>query len=219
MATDDIQIHLEFKKIPGLMALIRRIEHAGGDVKIPLKRWAVYMTAETIKTFDHAGRGSVKWKPLSRVALIMRAFRKRGSGRTNPKQAESGSTRATILQDSGQLKGNTRDRLMASSKNPGISIYNRTPYAEKHQQNKGPAFIKIPARTIRPVRAKALAFYVGSSRSGGGQLVFAKKVEQPARQHRIPRRPFLFVEPRDETRAVDILEQYERGVISKQGGI
>lgn len=96
--------------------------------------------------------------------------------RWTPSKKSGGKT----LVDTGILKNSINFRVSAR----GLVIGTNVKYGAIHQLGG-----TIPAHTVRPKRAKTLAFMVG------GRMVFASKVEIPAMT--LPARPFLAVQEGD----------------------
>ena len=189
-------LEYDLKGLKQIPILLKRIERAGGRVDVPLKKWGIYQIAQTAKTFQDEGRGKVKWPKLHEVTKIMRKYRKRGSGRTGQMKA---------LQDTGHLKRSIKQLTYKQGKTQVELVYTKVPYAKTHQEG---GKMKIPARTIVAKKAKALAFTIGSARSGGGHFIFAKKVEQPAREAIVPMRKFLFITDKDKRKALGLTKQH-----------
>lgn len=89
-------------------------------------------------------------------------------------------TSARILRDTGRLQNSISGRIEATSVVVGTNVV----YARVHQEG---ATIRMPE--LRPRRAKALRFVVGS------QVVFAQRVK--AHSVRIPARPYLLLQDSD----------------------
>ena len=191
---DDSIISVELKDLRRIPRILQHIERHGGRPEKPLKRFLVHMARETGRTFREGGRGPAEWKPLAKVTVAMRKYRKRGAKRTNPKR---------ILQDTGALMRSIRHELFTRRGGKAAVSYAKAPHAKTHQYG---GTIDIPRRVIRPKKAKALAFQIG------GRTVFAKKVVQPAKTKRVPRRQFLFYLPKDISRAKGLLFDHAREV-------
>jgi len=196
---------IDFREIRHIPAILEYIKKHGGNPEKPLKRFNVYMIGQTDKTFQHGGRGDVHWKPLAPITVIMRAYRKRGSGRTNPKRP---------LMDTGHLKNATESEVIHRGDSLASRIFNDVPYAKTHQFG---GTIDIPARTIRARKAKALHFFTKE-----GEEVFTKSVYQPAKTKKVPARPFLFFLDQDKDKAVELMlaharEVSERGAQERSG--
>jgi hypothetical protein len=67
--------------------------------------------------------------------------------------------------------------------------------------------MKIPAKTIRAKKAKALHFFTKS-----GEEVFCKSVLQPAHTVKVPKRPFLFFLEQDKDKAIELFFDHAREV-------
>jgi len=72
-------------------------------------------------------------------------------------------------------------------------------YARKLQEG---GTVRIPARTIKPKKAKALHFWIG------GTEIFVKSVQQPARTVTIPPRPFILFQEQDKDQIRNLIMQY-----------
>jgi len=182
----------EFQRIP---AILKYIEDHGGDARKPLKRFNVYMMGQVDKTFKNSGRGFVKWAPLAPLTVIMRAYRKRGSGRTGPRKP---------LMDTGNLKNSTETEVLQLGKSLGSRIFNDVPYGKTHQFG---GEMKIPEKTIKARKAAALHFF-----TKWGEQVFCKSVFQPAHTVKVPARPFLFFLEQDKDKAIELFLTHAREV-------
>jgi phage gpG-like protein len=194
-------IYIDTSGLKEIERFIREIERNGGNVKAPLGKWGAYQLQETGRTFDRGGRGPVKWPPLSEMTLALRKHRGRGK---NPKR---------MLQVSGHLKRSVQTATILHKSTQAQALFSRVPYAADHQHGTTKT---IAEQVIVPKKAKALAFFVkGSGRSGAYELVFAKKVVQPAREVKIPQRQFLFILPRDIQKAVTLFKEHAAAVAKK----
>lgn len=161
-------------------ALLKKAGNKAKDLKIPLKRCGILMLSSIDKNFRAEGRPK-KWAPLSPMTIAMR--RKEGKG-------------AKILQDTGHGKGSIVYKVVSNQK---VQIGTNLDYMRIHQTG---GSIKIPARTIRPVKAKALHWI------SDGKDVFAMIVHQKARTAKIPQRKFLLFQEDDKRNIVKIFTEY-----------
>ncbi len=149
------------------------------DFTVPLEKSKFIMLRSVDLNFQREGRPT-HWKPLSEMT---KKFRKKGAG-------------GKILQDTGALKGS----ITATPIKDGIKVGTAKQYAAILQLG---GSIPVPARTIIPIRAKALHFFVG------GKEIFTKEVNQKARTNRIPARPFILFQKSDKE---DILKVFGKHV-------
>jgi len=163
-------------------ALLKKAGDKAKDLKIPLKRAGILMLGSIDKNFREEGRPT-RWVPLSPMTIAMR--RKEGKG-------------AKILQDTGMGRGSIVYEVVSDQK---VQIGTRLDYMRKHQEG---ADIKIPARDIYPVKARALHWVD----PGTGEDVFAMHVHQKARTAKLPQRKFLLFQEEDETNIVKIFTEY-----------
>lgn len=192
---------MDLKEVKRIQRLVDDILHNGKNVEKPLEEFNAYMDGQTEQTFRKGGRGEVEWKPLAAVTVIMRAYRKRGGSRSGPKR---------ILQDTGALKRSIRSDVARYSKGMTTRLFSKSPYAPTHQFG---GTMKIPERIITPKPGKkALRFFVGAGRSGGMYEVFAKRVVQPERTVKVPKRPIIFFIEKDIKQAVELLSEHAQGV-------
>ena len=191
--TLDFDLH-GLKQIP---ALLRRIERHGGNTETPLKKWGIFMLSQTAKTFQKEGRADVDWEPLAEMTKIMRAYRKRGSGRTGPKKA---------LQDTAHLKRSVKTVTFSQRGQKAQAIFTRVPYAKTHQEG---GKITIPAHTIRAKKAKALQFTIG------GETFYRKSVHIPEKTYDVPARPFLFISRSDKAKALSLVRAHAKDTVKK----
>ena len=186
---------IDYRNLKDVPRILDYIKTHGKNPRKPLKQFNVYMIGQTDRTFKDGGRGDVHWKPLAPITLIMRAYRKRGRKRTDPKR---------ILQDSGIMKNATNEEVIQHGDSLASRIFNDVPYAKTHQFG---GSINIPARTIRPKKAGGVLHFVVN-----GEDVFTRKVFQPAKTKPVPARPFLFFLQKDRDRAVEILLDFCRDI-------
>ncbi len=176
--------------------LIEEIKRDGGNLKKPMKRFGVWMDGQVLKTFRDEGRGPVKWKPLAAVTMIFRKLRGRGA-------------RGKILQVSGALKRSVRDEVRQKSGDFVYRQFMKAPYAGTHQFG---GTMKIPARTIVPKKpGGVLVFEID------GKTIFARRVNQPARTAKVPKREMIFFLGSDITKATNILEQHAGEIAARKG--
>ena len=182
---------MDLKEVKRLPRLVEDIRRQGGKVETPLKRFNAYMDGQTEQTFRKGGRGEVEWKPLAAITVIMRAYGKGKGGRTNPKR---------ILQATGKLKRSIRSDVVKRSGGMAAHLFSKVPYGPTHQFG---GTIDIPQRVITPKNAKVLHFFTAS-----GQEVFTKRVVQPAKTKKVPKRPYLFFIEKDIKKAVELLSEH-----------
>lgn len=156
-----------------------RVSNTIKDFTVPLEKSKFIMLRSVDLNFQREGR-PIHWKPLSEMTKKFR--RKKGAG-------------AKILQDTGRLKRS----ISAIPIKDGIRVGTNVQYASVLQLG---GSIPIPARTIVPVKAKALHFFMG------GKEVFAKSVNQKARTHRIPPRPFILFQSQDKKDIVEVFGKH-----------
>ncbi len=166
-------------------ALLKKAGNRAKNLRIPLKRSGILMLASVDKNFRAEGRPT-KWAPLSPMTIAMR--KKKGRG-------------AKILQDTGLGKGSITYKVVS---NQMVQIGTNRDYMRKHQEG---ADIKIPARDIYPVKAKALHWI------SDGKDVFAMHVHQKERTARIPQRKFLLFQEEDKANIVKIFTEYLEEII------
>jgi phage gpG-like protein len=179
--TNGALISYEIKNDEKVKALLKKAGNKAKDLKVPLKRCGILMLRSVDKNFRAEGRPK-RWAPLSPMTIAMR--RKKGKG-------------AKILQDTGKGKGSIVYKVVSNQK---VQIGTGLDYMRIHQTG---GSIKIPARTIRPVKAKALHWI-----SSAGEDVFAMVVHQKARTARIPQRKFLLFQEDDKKNIVKIFTEY-----------
>ncbi|MBA7586740.1 hypothetical protein ES708_28745 [subsurface metagenome] len=179
--TDGALISYEIKNDEKVKALLKKAGNKAKDLKVPLKRCGILMLRSVDKNFRAEGRPK-RWAPLSPMTIAIR--RKKGKG-------------AKILQDTGKGKGSIVYKVVSNQK---VQIGTGLDYMRIHQTG---GSIKIPARTIRPVKAKALHWI-----SSAGEDVFAMVVHQKARTARIPQRKFLLFQEDDKKNIVKIFTEY-----------
>lgn len=189
---------VDLSQLKQLVPIIKAIEREGERIDKPLKIVAIYMDKQTQKAFDDGGRESDTWPKLSDYTLAMRRHAGRG---VDPKK---------ILQVTGTLRGSVKFELLDWKSNRSIHGYTRTPYADKLQHG---GTGHIDAVTIVPKNKKALSFFVDVGMMG--QRVFAKRVVIPARDTKIPPRPFLKFYNRDIEFAVDRLSDFRDDIVAK----
>lgn len=163
-----------------LKALFKRAGDKAKDLRVPLKRASILMLRSIDKNFRAEGRPR-KWAKLAPMTIAMR--RKKGKG-------------AKILQDTGGLKGSFDYKVVSKQQAKIGTMYK---FAKIHQKGKT---VRIPARDIYPVKAKALHFMIG------GKDIFVKHVHQKARSVKIPARPFLLFQEDDRRNIVKIFSEY-----------
>jgi phage virion morphogenesis protein len=184
--TNGALISYEIKNDDKVKALLKKAGNKAKDLRVPLKRCGILMLSSIDKNFRAEGRPK-RWAPLSPTTIAMR--RKKGRG-------------ARILQDTGMGKGSITYEVVSNQK---VQIGTRRDYMRIHQTGGN---IKIPARTIRPVKAKALHWI-----SNTGEDVFAMIVHQKARTAKIPQRKFLLFQEDDKKNIVRIFIEYLEEVI------
>lgn len=165
-----------------VVALLKKSKEKAKDLRIPLKRCGILMLRSIDKNFRAEGRPK-RWAPLSPMTIAMR--RKKGKG-------------AKILQDTGMGKGSIVYEVVSNQK---VQIGTRLDYMRKHQEG---ATIKIPARDIFPVKARALHWVDPNT----GEDVFAMHVHQKARTAKLPQRKFLLFQEDDKKNIVNIFTEY-----------
>lgn len=180
--TNGALISYEIKNDEKVKALLKKAGNKAKDLKIPLKRCGILMLRSIDKNFRAEGRPK-RWAPLSPMTIAMR--RKKGRG-------------AKILQDTGMGKGSIVYEVISNQK---VQIGTRRDYMRIHQEG---GSIKIPARDIYPVKAKAL-YWVDP---GTGEDVFAMHVHQDERMAKIPQRKFLLFQEDDKKNIVKIFTEY-----------
>ena len=185
---------VDLSQLDKLVPIIREIEREGERIDKPLKVVALYMDRQTQKAFDEGGRESDTWPALAEYTIAMR--RHRGK-RSEPKK---------ILQDKGILRGSVKFELMDWKSNRAIHGFTRTPYADKLQHG---GTGHIDAVTIVPKNKKALRFVIDD------KVIFAKRVHIPARDTKIPPRPFLKFYDRDVEFAVDRLTDFRDDIVER----
>jgi len=173
-------ISYEIKNDEKVKALLKKAGNKAKDLRIPLKRCGILMLSSIDKNFRAEGRPK-KWAPLSPMTIAMR--RKEGKG-------------AKILQDTGHGKGSIVYKVVSNQK---VQIGTNLGYMKIHQEG---GSIKIPARDIYPVKAKALHWV------SDGKDVFAMHVHQKARTAKIPQRKFLLFQKEDKTNIVKVFTEY-----------
>jgi len=179
--TNGAMISYEIKNDEKVKALLKKAGNKAKDLRVPLKRCGILMLSSIDKNFRAEGRPK-RWAPLSPMTIAMR--RKKGRG-------------AKILQDTGHGKGSIVYKVVSNQK---VQIGTNLGYMKIHQEG---GSIKIPARTIRPVKAKALHWI-----SSAGEDIFAMVVHQKERTARIPQRKFLLFQEDDKKNIVRIFTEY-----------
>ena len=154
-----------------LQAALQRLEYAGVDLTPAMRKIAQALLLETERNFEAEGRP--KWTPLTEATKHARlggkkAYKKNGELTAAAQRRQDAGFR--ILQHTGQLAASITTDYDSSR----AAIGSNKEYAAIHQFGG-----KTRAHTIRPVKAKALAF--------GGTVV--KSVNHPGSN--IPARPFL----------------------------
>jgi phage gpG-like protein len=175
-------ISYEIKDDDKVKALLRKAGDKAKDLRIPLKRCGILMLSSIDKNFRSEGRPK-RWAPLSPMTIAMR--RKRGKG-------------AKILQDTGKGKGSIVYKVVS---NQEVQIGTNLGYMKIHQTG---GSIKIPARTIRPVKAKVLHWVDPKT----GEDIFSMVAHQKARTAKIPQRKFLLFQENDKKNIVRIFTEY-----------
>jgi len=170
-----------------VVALLKRAGEKAKNLRIPLKRCGILMLGSIDKNFKAEGRPK-RWAPLSPMTIAMR--RKKGRG-------------AKILQDTGMGKGSIVYEVVSNQK---VQIGTRRDYMRIHQEG---GSIKIPARDIYPIKARALHWVDPST----GEDVFAMHVHQKERMAKIPQRKFLLYQEDDKTNIVRIFNDYLEEII------
>ena len=180
--TNGAMISYDVKGDEKVKALLKRAGNKAKDLKVPLKRCGILMLRSIDKNFRAEGRPT-RWAPLSPMTIAMR--RKKGRG-------------AKILQDTGMGKGSITYEVISNQK---VQIGTRRDYMRIHQEG---GSIKIPARDIYPVKAKALHWVDPKT----GEDVFAMHVHQDERMAKIPQRKFLLFQEDDKKNIVNIFTEY-----------
>ena len=185
--TNGALIGYEIKNDEKVKALLKRAGNKAKDLRIPLKRCGILMLRSIDKNFRAEGRPK-KWAPLSPMTIAMR--RKKGKG-------------AKILQDTGMGKESIVYKIVSNQK---VQIGTNRDYMRIHQEG---GSIKIPARDIYPVKARALHWVDPDT----GEDVFAMHVHQKERMAKIPQRKFLLFQEEDKTNIVRIFNDYLEEII------
>jgi len=135
--TGGMTISYDLQQLAKIPKLLREIERAGGRADPPLKKWGVYMLQQTEKTFRNQGRrGTAKqWPALSAATLAIRAGRKRGRTRANPRN---------ILQNTGHLKRSIRTTTYQRPSGKAQFVFTQTPYSRIHQEG---GYTNLPTRS------------------------------------------------------------------------
>jgi len=180
--TNGALISYEVKNDEKVKALLKKAGNKAKDLRIPLKRCGILMLRSIDKNFRAEGRPK-RWAPLSPMTIAMR--RKKGRG-------------AKILQDTGHGKGSIVYKVVSKQK---VQIGTNLDYMRIHQEG---GSIKIPARDIYPVKARALHWVD----PGTGEDVFAMHVHQDERTAKIPQRKFLLFQEDDKKNIVKIFTEY-----------
>ena len=180
--TNGALISYEIKNDKKVRALLKKSGNKAKDLRIPLKRCGILMLRSIDKNFRAEGRPK-RWAPLSPMTIAMR--RKKGKG-------------AKILQDTGHGKGSIVYKVISNQK---VQIGTPVSYMRIHQEG---GSIKIPARDIYPVKARALHWVDPDT----GEDVFAMHVHQKERMAKIPQRKFLLFQEEDEKNIVKIFTEY-----------
>ena len=180
--TNGALISYEIKNDEKVKALLKKAGNKAKDLRIPLKRCGILMLRSIDKNFRAEGRPK-RWAPLSPMTIAMR--RKKGKG-------------AKILQDTGLGKGSIDYKVVSKQK---VQIGTNRDYMRIHQEG---GSIKIPARDIYPVKARALHWVDPKT----GEDVFAMHVHQKERMAKIPQRKFLLFQEEDEKNIVKIFTEY-----------
>lgn len=180
--TNGAMISYDVKGDEKVKALLKKAGNKSKDLKVPLKRCGILMLRSIDKNFRAEGRPT-RWAPLSPITIAMR--RKKGRG-------------AKILQDTGLGKGSITYEVVSNQK---VQIGTRRDYMRIHQEG---GSIKIPARDIYPVKAKALHWVDPKT----GEDVFAMHVHQEERTAKIPQRKFLLFQEDDKKNIVNIFTEY-----------
>ena len=170
-----------------VVALLKRTREKAKDLRIPLKQSGILMLSSIDKNFRAEGRPK-KWAPLSPMTIAMR--RKKGRG-------------AKILQDTGRGKSSIVYKVVSNQK---VQIGTNLDYMRIHQEG---GSIKMPARDIYPVKARALHWVDPNT----GEDVFAMHVHQKARTAKIPQRKFLLFQEEDKKNIVKIFTEYLEEII------
>ena len=161
-----------------------RVDNKIKDFSVPLGKSKFIMLRSVDLNFQREGR-PIHWKPLSEMTKRFR--RKKGAG-------------AKILRDTGDLMKS----ISASPIKDGIRVGTAKKYAAILQLG---GSIPVPARTIEPVKKKALRFYIG------GKEIFARVVHQKARTHIIPKRPFILFQKQDKEDIVEVFGKHIDGAV------
>jgi len=180
--TNGAMISYEIKNDEKVKALLKKAGDKAKDLRVPLKRCGILMISSIDKNFRAEGRPK-RWAPLSPMTIAMR--RKKGRG-------------AKILQDTGMGKGSITYEVVSDQK---VQIGTRRDYMRIHQEG---GSIKIPARDIYPVKARALHWVDSKT----GEDVFAMHVHQDERTAKIPQRKFLLFQEDDKKNIVNIFTEY-----------
>jgi len=183
--TNGALISYEIKNDEKVKALLKKAGNKAKDLRIPLKRCGILMLRSIDKNFRAEGRPK-RWAPLSPMTIAMR--RKEGRG-------------AKILQDTGHGKGSIVYKVVSNQK---VQIGTNLGYMKIHQEG---GSIKIPARDIYPIKAKALHWV------SDGKDVFAMHVHQKARTVKIPQRKFLLFQEEDKKNIVRVFTEYLEEIV------
>jgi len=110
---------------------------------------------------------------------------------------------AKILQDTGRGKSSIVYKVVSNQK---VQIGTNLDYMRIHQEG---GSIKMPARDIYPVKARALHWVDPNT----GEDVFAMHVHQKARTVKIPQRKFLLYQEEDKKNIVKIFTEYLEEIV------
>ena len=180
--TNGVLINYQIVDDKKVVALLKKAGEKAKNLRVPLKQCGILMLRSIDKNFRAEGRPK-KWAPLSPMTIAMR--RKKGRG-------------AKILQDTGMGKGSIVYKVISNQK---VQIGTSRDYMRIHQEG---GSIKISARDIYPVKAKALHWVD----PGTGEDVFAMHVHQDERTAKIPQRKFLLFQEDDKKNIVNIFTEY-----------
>jgi len=170
-----------------VVALLKKAGEKAKNLRVPLKQCGILMLRSIDKNFKAEGRPK-RWAPLSPMTIAMR--RKKGRG-------------AKILQDTGMGKGSIVYEVVSDQK---VQIGTRLDYMRIHQEG---GSIKVPARDIYPVKAKALHWVDPKT----GEDVFSMHVHQDERTAKIPQRKFLLYQEEDKVNIIRIFNDYLEEII------
>lgn len=151
-------------------------------MKKPLTDWRDYMLVRTDLLFATGSRDNVKWPRLK--ASTKEGRKKKALGHVRP------------LEVTGELRHSIKGNLVFQVNSIDVLLGTNDPKAQIHHGG-----AHVPAKTIKPKKAKVLHFTVG------GKDVFATKVDIPAFD--IPARPIVFISEKDHATAVRYVREQQ----------